>query len=150
MKVKVIALRGEPNCGKTETLNIVRQKMLQQESQSVERMFQDLGNNDFLAILEFKRTKIGIVSQGDYDRSHGEAISVKKHLEDLKSKGAQIAICACTTGPTKNNIQKAIDRYEDSEYIDKQKSTVGQEKQDNEAFAKQIMDRLEQLITNLP
>ncbi|WP_018964937.1 ATP-binding protein [Porphyromonas gulae] len=142
--MNVIALRGEPNCGKTETLKIVHKKMLKKGFRQVAGIYQDLGNNDFLDLLEFNNKKIGIVSQGDYARSHRGGTSVKKYLEDLKRKGADIVICACTEGPTKGNIQKAINGYQ-SRYIDKEKSVTDCRK-DNLFSAEEVMTQLMNLL----
>ena len=118
--MKVIALRGKPNCGKTRTLRKVHELMLQKGFKQVPEMYKDLGNDDFLDILEFNGRRIGIVSQGDYVKDHQLAFSVKSLLRWLCEQGCEIAVCACTTGETKGRIQAAINAYPGHVYIDKQ------------------------------
>lgn len=118
--MKVIALRGKPNCGKTWTLRKVHELMLKKDFKQVPEMYKDLGNDDFLDILEFNGRRFGIVSQGDYAKDHQSAFSVKSHLIWLCERGCEIAVCACTTGETKGRIQAAINTYPGHVYIDKQ------------------------------
>lgn len=142
--MKVIALRGEPNCGKTEALRIVHNKMLDKGFTQVFNKYKDLGNTDFLDILEFNGNVIGIVSQGDYAHSAGEAVSVKRHLEMLKQEGVDIAICACSTGAAKEKIKKAIDDYQ-GQYIDKKKAESDYGKE-NHLFAELVVNQLLNLL----
>ena len=79
--MKVIALRGERDCGKTQTLIKVYEMMKTQGFQSLSDLpedYKDLVNNDFRDVLEYNGRRIGIVSQGDYARNHSNgAISVE-------------------------------------------------------------------------
>ena len=151
--MKVIALRGERDCGKTQTLIKVYEMMKTQGFQSLSDLpedYKDLGNNDFRDVLEYNGRRIGIVSQGDYARNHSNgAISVKNLLKDLEEKKkCDIAVCACQTGDGKIRIQKAINSYQ-GQYIDKQKS-VSDIEQDwekaNEQSAERIFSELLKLI----
>lgn len=149
--MKVIALRGKRDCGKTQTLIKVYEMMKTQGFQSLSDLpedYKDLGNHDFRDVLERNGTRIGIVSQGDYARNHSNgAISVKNLLKDLEEdRGCDIAVCACQTGKGKGPIQEAIDSYQ-GQYIDKQKSASKQNQdKENEQFAKQIFSELLKLI----
>jgi len=148
--MKVIALRGEQDCGKTQTLIKVYEMMKFQGFQSLLGMYQDLGNHDFRDVLECNGRRIGIVSQGDYARNHSNgAISVKNLLKDLEEdKQCDIAVCACQTGKGKGPIQEAIDSYQ-GQYVDKQKSASDIEQdweKENEQSAKQIFSELLKLI----
>ena len=72
--MKVIALRGEADTGKTETLNIVYQLLLSSGYKQIKNHFEVLGNpiiRDFLDILENDETKIkiGFATMGDYARN---------------------------------------------------------------------------------
>lgn len=146
--MKVIALRGERDSGKTQTLIKVYEMMKSQGFQSLSGMYKDLGNHDFRDVLERNGRRIGIVSQGDYARNDSNgAISVKNLLKDLEEDGGcDIAVCACQTGDGKIRIQNAINSYQ-GQYIDKQKSVskLNQDKE-NEQFAKQIFSELLKLI----
>ena len=112
--MKVIALRGVRDSGKTQTLIKVYEMMKTQGFQSLLGIYQDLGNHDFRDVLECNGTRIGIVSQGDYARNHSNgAISVKNLLKDLEEdRGCDIAVCACQTGKGKGPIQETIDSYQ--------------------------------------
>lgn len=146
--MKVIALRGERDSGKTQTLIKVYEMMKSQGFQSLPGMYKDLGNHDFRDVLERNGKRIGIVSQGDYARNHSNgAISVKNLLKDLEEDGGcYIAVCACQTGDGKIRIQNAINSYQ-GQYIDKQKSVskLNQDKE-NEQFAERIFRELLKLI----
>jgi len=92
--MKVIALKGKSNVGKSETVNIVYQFLLSEGFQQMPGIFSVCGNpamRDFIDVLEKDGVKVGIVSQGDYVRE------LKKHLHLFKTSECVIAICACTT-----------------------------------------------------
>lgn len=91
--MNVIALEGKSNVGKTSTINIVYQLLLQSGYAQVSGYFEDLANNDFLDVMTNNNHTIGIVSQGDY--AIGKS-SVKNHLSKLQSYGCDKVICACT------------------------------------------------------
>ena len=103
----LIVLEGDPHIGKTETLNIVYQLLLQTGYTQIPGNFIDLANNDVLDILQGK-FKVGIVTQGDYAIG---PCSVKNHILHLQSKGCGKAICACTLGGSKQKIKNAIALY---------------------------------------
>ena len=87
----LIVLEGDPHIGKTETLNIVYQLLLQTGYTQIPGNF-----------------KVGIVTQGDYAIG---PCSVKNHILHLQSKGCGKAICACTLGGSKQKIKNAIALY---------------------------------------
>ena len=82
--MEIIALRGPQNSGKTTTLKMVYDKLLEQGFLQQDSASQELSNGDFLAILENDGKQVGIVTQGDYAR--GEC-SVKNHLRTLENLG---------------------------------------------------------------
>lgn len=97
--MEIIALEGSSNIGKSETINIVYQLMLWHGYTQVPGHFKVLGNptmRDFIDVLEKDGQKIGIVSQGDYQRGPD---SLKNHLLALQLAGCVKAVCACTTKP---------------------------------------------------
>lgn len=119
--MEIIGLRGPSNTGKTTTLKIVFEKLKAQGFQPMKDLEEDLGNGDFLWVLEKDGRKVGLVTQGDYAI---ESNSVKKHLSKLESAGCDTAICACTTdGESKLGIQRSIDAYAIHDYVDKTKGT---------------------------
>lgn len=116
--MEVIALRGPKDTGKTTTLNIVFEKLKAQGFQPMKDLKENLGNGDFLWVLEKDGRKVGLVTQGDHAV---KGYSVKNHLRKLESAGCDTAICACTTG--KLGIQRSIDAYAIHDYVDKTQGT---------------------------
>lgn len=135
--MKVIALEGNSDSGKTQTLNLVYALLLQANYAQVSGAFQDLGNNDFLDVVRTSEKTVGIVTQGDYAIG---ACSVRNHLSKLQSLGCDIAVCACTIGTSKAKIKSAIMAYSPHLFIPKSKSSsVALERIDNFFCATQIM-----------
>ena len=113
--MKLIVLKGEPDAGKTVTINYVYNKLRGQGYiESSKNVFKDLENGDFLTVLEKENVKLGVISQGDYAKGD---CSVKKHLESLENQSCSIVICAQTIGENKEKIQKAIDTYSHKEIV---------------------------------
>jgi len=99
----VIALMGESNVGKTQTLNILYSLLLANDYTQVLGHFQDHKNNDFMDILEKGGVRIGIATQGDYSRE------LPKYLSYLSNNGCIKAVCACTTD--KKGTINAVNAY---------------------------------------
>ncbi|WP_455083460.1 hypothetical protein [Prevotella aurantiaca] len=69
--MKVIALKGEKDSGKTTTLKKVHELLMETGGEQETNYKVDLkGNDDFRDIINFAGKKIGIVTQGDYDRGN--------------------------------------------------------------------------------
>ncbi len=109
--MKVIALIGESNSGKTTTLTMVYELLVSEKWDEDHGKRKELNNGDFLTVLEKDNVKIGLVTQGDYAKTVEESLPVWKYLEKLDNYGCSIAVCACTTGPSKNRIKTHIDKY---------------------------------------
>lgn len=142
--MEIIALRGEANSGKTETLNLVYRLLFDEGWQQVKNSYKDLCNRDFLDVLKQGDKILGIVTQGDYAIG---SCSVKKHLKTLDEKDCDIAICACTIGEHKQKIQDAIDSYPKHNYIDKKMSEDGILEKDDLEKAMEIIALLKSIIT---
>lgn len=135
--MKVIALEGFSNSGKTKTLNIVYSLLLQAGYAQVANAFQDLSNDDCLDVLEIPGKRIGIVTQGDYAIG---SCSVRNHLIHLQSYNCDVVICACTLGTSKQKIKDAITAYPSHHFVSKSKSSsVALERIDNFNNATHIM-----------
>ena len=97
--MELIVLKGKENTGKTTTINYVSNGLRGKGYiESSPKDFKDLGNGDFLTILEKERVKIGVVSQGD------EADKIPIYLKKLKEKDCQKVICAL-----RKEIEKEVD-----------------------------------------
>lgn len=135
--MKVIALEGISDSGKTKTLNLVYSLLLQVGYTQLHGAFQDLANDDCLDVFQGFGKTIGIVTQGDYAIG---AHSVKNHLTHLQSLGCDIVICACTIGTGKQKIKNAIIAYSPHHFELKSKSSsVALERIDNFNYATKIM-----------
>lgn len=103
--MKVLALIGGQNCGKSETLNIVYHLLLLNGYTQVPGYFQILGNpvmKDCIDVFEKDNKIIGIVTQGDYVIGIN---SIAAHLSTLSSAHCVTAICACTNKNPKAELQ---------------------------------------------
>ena len=105
--MKVIALKGKGNCGKTTTLKEVYKILKAAGGKPELYCFKDLEGNseDIRDVINFAGKKIGIVTQGDHPK--GE-YSVENHLKGLNDAQCDSAICACTTG---KDIENTILKY---------------------------------------
>lgn len=139
--MKILALEGSPDCGKTETLNIVYQFLLSKGYNQVSGFFLVLGNpkmRDFRDILENNEQRIGIVTQGDYVRGNN---SIASHLKILFDSNCDIIICACTTkNPT---AKKQVAKYAQHTFFIKSTTKIShKERLLNYFDAEQIMNRI--------
>lgn len=118
--MKVIALRGDKNTGKSHTINIVYQFLLKDKWLQVQGHFRVLGNptyEDIIDILEKDGILLGIIGMGDYIRTDG---SLAKLIKELELKGCHIVICSCRNNP---KIEIAVSQYQNHFFIDKTPST---------------------------
>lgn len=114
--MKVIALRGEMNTGKSLTINIVYNLLLREKWVQVPGFFRILGNpkfNDVFDILNKDDIKLGIIGMGDYQRTPN---SLANLLKEQETNDCDIVICACRTNP---NIEKAVNHYTNHVFVDK-------------------------------
>ncbi len=130
----LIVLKGNSDVGKTTTINIVYQLLLTKGYKQVPNCFQDLGNGDFLDVIENGIQKVGIVSQGDYAIG---SYSVGNHLFTLQNAGSNKAICACTNGKPK--IINAINKYTHTSINKTSQTNVSLQRIDNNYDALKIM-----------
>jgi len=118
--MKVIALRGPVNSGKSHTLNIVYQFLLRDGYTQVAGFFEILGNpkfEDVFDILEKNGKRVGVCGMGDYVIGGG---SLKALLKRLTDAGCHVAVCSCQA---KLGIEKAVAAYIDHVFVDKTAST---------------------------
>ncbi len=90
--MKIIALQGKGNSGKTTSIKILHNIMLSNNYTQIQNMRQNHGN-DFLDIYinSITKLKVGITSSGDtYDL-------VSDRLQDLVNAKCDVCICACRT-----------------------------------------------------
>lgn len=114
--MKIIALRGKENSGKSHVINIVYQFLLNRGFVQITGNFRVLGNfiyDDIIDILEKDGIKIGIIGTGDYEIG---PLGLKNLLKELEKKNCDFIVCACRTNP---KIEKAIITYLNYIWVDK-------------------------------
>lgn len=114
--MKVIALRGSVNTGKSHVINIVYQFLLRDGYVQVPGHFRTLGNlkfEDVIDILTKDGILVGIIGMGDYQRGVN---SLANLLRELETKGCHVAICACRDIPA---IEAAVTHYPQHVFVNK-------------------------------
>ncbi|WP_314664382.1 hypothetical protein [Prevotella aurantiaca] len=87
--MKIIALKGEENSGKTTTLKKVYDLLMKMGGEQEPDCIKKLEGNpeDIRDVINFAGKKIGIVTQGDYDRgNYNKNIPSDKIQEDINKK----------------------------------------------------------------
>jgi hypothetical protein len=118
--MKIIALRGGMDTGKSHTINIIYQFFLRDNWKQIPEYFLEVGNpqfEDFMDILTKDEIRIGFVGMGDYQRTQA---SLSNLIKELENKGCNTVICACRNIPA---IEKAVSSYPDHIFVDKTPST---------------------------
>lgn len=119
--MKVIALSGAVDTGKSHTINIAYAFLLRDGYVQVPGNFRVLGNSnnkDFTDILEKEGKKVGFVGMGDYVNGAGK--SLKNLLKEFELKDCDTALCAARDNP---KILAAVQAYSHHIIIEKTLST---------------------------
>ena len=123
--MKVIALRGAQNTGKSHTINIVYQLILQAGYTQVPGVFRILGNpkqEDVFDVFIRGDVRVGIIGMGDYVKGLG---SLKALLQEMVHHGCEVVVCSCQSNP---KIENAVVQYS-HQWVDKTLSTgIGNER----------------------
>ena len=118
--MKVIALRGSENTGKSHTINIVYSLLLNDGWIQVPGHFRILGNpkfEDMFDILTKDDIMLGIIGMGDYQKGTG---SLKVIIDEMISHRCTVVICACRNRPA---IENAVSRFPFHHFVNKTPST---------------------------
>lgn len=118
--MKVIALLGKSDTGKSHVINIVYSFLLRDGYTQVPGHFITLGNpkfNDISDILVKEKIKVGFVGMGDYERGVSR---LSKLISDLESEDCDFVICACRD---REGIIKEIKKFKDHTFVKKTTST---------------------------
>lgn len=119
--MRVIALVGAENTGKSHTINLVYAFLLREGFVQIPGHFRVLGNprfEDFIDILEKDGKRIGFVGMGDY--IIGEGKSLKSLLDELMQNQCHLGVCACRDNP---KILSAVLSYSSHLIFQKTNST---------------------------
>ncbi|MDO9187593.1 MAG: hypothetical protein Q7W13_16400 [Bacteroidia bacterium] len=118
--MKIIALKGGVNSGKSHTINIVYHFLLRDGYTQLPGHFRILGNpkfEDVIDILIKKGIKIGLIGMGDYQKGIDSLASL---IMELEIKGCDVVICSCRNIP---KIEMAVTNYPNHFFVDKTPSS---------------------------
>lgn len=103
--MKIIALVGLSNTGKTTTINLVYNMVLQQGGMTTQK--QPLGGdpNDFLDIVLWKNIKIVFFSMGDNSTALANAIY------NYREQNCDLMICSLSIGTPKIRANNALNSF---------------------------------------
>jgi len=141
MKKQIIALAGVYDCGKTTTLRMIRDAILQDLGGKIIGGYN--GQGDIKLIIDIKGFKIGIESQGD-PRGRLDA-----SLTEFVSIHCEVIICACRSyGQTRKRVESYGSSH-DLAILDKYRAASGSQLQENEKYRDDVLgiltERLERL-----
>jgi hypothetical protein len=139
----IIALRGRGNSGKSETIRILHDLLLQNGYAQVRSDFRTDGN-DFITVFSKSEYLIGITSSGDtYDLVHDK-------LNELINDGCEICVCACRTydrvPPGTNAAILEFDNFA-NQFIEKTlDENINTQTATNRTDAQRLLSEIENLI----
>ena len=163
--MKVIALKGEKDSGKSTTLKEVYERLKEDGGEQEPDCIKKLGGDpeDIRDVINFAGKKIGIVTQGDYgdeiekeykdvspiELANRPALSVRHHLDILMKEGCDIAICAYR--PDLPETEKFLEEYPNPIYLflqNKSEAEISDNKLTEKATqkAEEIVEFLKKLI----
>lgn len=141
MKNLIVAVAGVYDCGKTTTLRMVRDKLINDLGGKIAGGFN--GGGDIKLVIDIKGFKIGIETQGD------PGGRLKASLEEFASIHCEIIICACRSyGKTKKTVESYRGTH-DVVILDKGRAASARQTQENEKYrddvVRAVLERLDQL-----
>lgn len=89
--MKIIMLKGPNNSGKTMTLNLVYDELVNNRQAKIIEPRTAISNNDFSCLLEYKGLKVAIFSMGDYVK---DINSIWNAIKNYTNKSADVLIIA--------------------------------------------------------
>lgn len=133
--MEVIMLKGPKNCGKTTTLNLVYDDLVNNHHAKIHTAKKQLGEdpNDFEAVLIYQKKKIAIFTMGDL------AYEVIGAMGKYDYLAVDILVIACNDGFIKPFT--AIEQYP-HDIIDKKKRPPGIRDKDDKNVADKIIARI--------
>jgi hypothetical protein len=139
----IFALRGRGSSGKTTTIRLLHELLIQNNYQILSTTFNSQGG-DFRTVFIKNDKKIGITSVGDtFDLVHD-------NLRSLIDDSCTICVCACRTyDRSGQGTNAAIDSFTNfqKQYINKTIATsVAQEQVANQNDAQILFKRIDALV----
>jgi hypothetical protein len=109
--MRIIVLQGMPNKGKTNTIWLVRNLLLNNGGNPIPNEFQIFGNNqiqykdDFKDIINYNGMKVALCSMGDY------SIYLANAVYDYDRQGCDVLVCALSTNNAKVRANNALNQF---------------------------------------
>lgn len=103
--MRILVLQGMPDTGKTSTLNLVYDMLVQNGGVSTNR--QVIGNpaqNDFSDIVQWNNQRIAFFTMGDYSTYLANAIY------DYHNRNCDVLVCALSTNTAKIRANNALNK----------------------------------------
>lgn len=132
--MKIIALIGPSSCGKTSTLNLVYDKII--DKSTIVEPKKKLGgdNRDFSIIITYEGFRIAIFTMGDY------SFEILKAVEWARKKKCDFLIIACNDRFIKPF--REFNKYPNEQIRKEKLKNKTDFKSENESIANQIIDFL--------
>lgn len=103
--MRIIVLQGLSNQGKTSTINILYNMILDHGGVSTNRCTYGGDVNDFIDTVLYKNQKIGILSMGDM------STPIAKEIWNFNNIKCDLVICALSTNTTKVRANNALNHF---------------------------------------
>lgn len=103
--MRIITLQGMPSTGKTSTLSLVYNFLLQNGGSSTNRQLLGGDPNDFSDVMEIRNQRIAFYTMGDYSNYLANAIY------NYDSQACDLLICALSTNSPKVRANKALNQF---------------------------------------
>lgn len=103
--MRIIVLQGLSKQGKTSTLNIVHEIILNHGGVSINRRGYGGDRNDFIDTVLYNNLRIGILSMGD------QSTPIAKEIWNFYNHNCDLVICALSTGTPKVRANNALNHF---------------------------------------
>lgn len=134
--MKIIMLKGPSDSGKTMTLNLVYDELVNNKQAKIIEPRTTISHNDFSCLLEYKGLKVAIFSMGDYVKDVNGIWNV---IKTYTNKSVDVLIIANSNKP----IPEASLRQHNYVLIIKMKVLVmapALQEAENKVYMQQIID----------
>lgn len=143
--MKIIALWGKENTGKTSSIKLFYEKLLKNEAEELLYVdeYDGVKYEDFYAIVSYKEKTIGVTSYGD---NGNVLVDPFKEFYNYK---CDIVITACRVRETEKGSVKFIkNQKSEITYVEKIYIENADELPDKEGFIEKINDRQADILLN--
>lgn len=103
--MRIIALQGPSNKGKTSTFNILHKIILDHGGVSTNKQPYGGDKKDFIDTVLYNNLRIGILSMGD------QSTPIAKEIWNFYNQNCDLVICALSTGTPKVRANNALNHF---------------------------------------